>query len=186
MSNTYKNSHLRSSSTSHLTPTWLPNKLTPSEIPDPSNFEVMNLSFFAKCSHLPSPAEVRAQAKAEHLAGINPDERTVQDGFHDLHLCCLKTWVYLSNGEATHICQRHGACMQLAGLSGISKRFLKYMVGIRMGTSGSFTWNMFKNKLWSSMGHNGTRWMKRSLLLIPSEPKKATPSWAGSSRPIHR
>lgn len=57
-------------------------QLTPSEIPNSPNFDVKDSSFFTKWSHLPSPEGVRAQAKAQHLAGINPDKRKVYNGFH--------------------------------------------------------------------------------------------------------
>lgn len=59
-------------------------QLTPSEIPNSPNFDVKDSSFFTKWSHLPSPEEVRAQAKAQHLARINPDERKAysMDGLH--------------------------------------------------------------------------------------------------------
>lgn len=50
-------------------------RLTPSMIPDIPNYNVKKPSFFTKWEQLPSPEEVQAQAKAQHLAGINPDRR---------------------------------------------------------------------------------------------------------------
>ncbi|PYH72624.1 phosphotransferase family protein [Aspergillus vadensis CBS 113365] len=59
-------------------------QLTPSMIPDLSNYNVKESSFFTRWEQLPSPEEVRAQAKAQHLAGINPDRRKdySTDSFH--------------------------------------------------------------------------------------------------------
>lgn len=52
-------------------------RLTPSMIPNSPNFDVEDSTFFSKWSQLPSPKEVRAQAEAQHLLGVNPDDRKV-------------------------------------------------------------------------------------------------------------
>ncbi|PYH34912.1 phosphotransferase family protein [Aspergillus neoniger CBS 115656] len=59
-------------------------RLTPSMIPDLPNYDVKESSFFTKWEQLPTPEEVQAQAKAQHLAGINPDRRKdySTDSFH--------------------------------------------------------------------------------------------------------
>jgi hypothetical protein len=49
--------------------------LTPLMIPKSPNFNARDSQFFRKFNDLPSPEEVRAQAKAQHLAGVNPDDR---------------------------------------------------------------------------------------------------------------
>jgi hypothetical protein len=50
-------------------------RLTPSVIPNSLNFNVEDSSFFQQWSQLPSPEEVQAQAKAQHLAGVSTDDR---------------------------------------------------------------------------------------------------------------
>lgn len=50
-----------------------PVRLTPSMIPNTLNFDVKDSSFFSKWRELPSPKDVQAQAKSQHLAGVNPD-----------------------------------------------------------------------------------------------------------------
>ncbi|KAE8377791.1 hypothetical protein BDV26DRAFT_262940 [Aspergillus bertholletiae] len=52
-------------------------QLTPSMIPNSPNFNIEDSTFFGKWSQLPSPKEVRAQAEAQHLLGVNPDNRKV-------------------------------------------------------------------------------------------------------------
>ncbi|KAK2789550.1 hypothetical protein FQN53_001669 [Emmonsiellopsis sp. PD_33] len=52
-----------------------PVRLTPSMIPTSPNFEVGDSQFFKKWTRLPSPEEVRAQAKAQHAAGVSIDNR---------------------------------------------------------------------------------------------------------------
>lgn len=44
-------------------------------IPKSSDFDVKDSQFFKKFTKLPSPEEVRSQAKAQHLAGVCPDNR---------------------------------------------------------------------------------------------------------------
>lgn len=51
--------------------------LTPSMVPNSPNFDIQDSTFFTKWSQLPSPEEVRIQAEAQHLAGVNPDNRKV-------------------------------------------------------------------------------------------------------------
>jgi hypothetical protein len=52
-------------------------------IPKSANFDVKESSFFKKFTALPSPEEARAQALAQDLAGIRPDERgTCQTTIH--------------------------------------------------------------------------------------------------------
>ena len=50
-------------------------QLTPQMIPKSPNFDVKDSQFFKKFTKLPSPEEVRSQAKAQHLAGVCPDNR---------------------------------------------------------------------------------------------------------------
>ncbi|KAE8350134.1 kinase-like domain-containing protein [Aspergillus coremiiformis] len=52
-------------------------QLTPSMIPNSPNFDVKDSTFFSKWSQLPSPKEVRAQAEAQNLLGVNPDNRKI-------------------------------------------------------------------------------------------------------------
>ncbi|PLN85985.1 phosphotransferase enzyme family protein [Aspergillus taichungensis] len=52
-------------------------QLTPSKVPSSPNFVVQDSSFFQKWDQLPSPSEVQARAKAQHLAGVHPDPRRV-------------------------------------------------------------------------------------------------------------
>jgi hypothetical protein len=57
-------------------------QLTPQMIPKSVNFDVKDSSLFKKFCALPSPEEVRAQAIAQYLAGIRPDERrTLSDDY---------------------------------------------------------------------------------------------------------
>ncbi|KAL2217267.1 kinase-like domain-containing protein [Thermoascus aurantiacus ATCC 26904] len=53
-----------------------PVRLTPSMLPSNPNEDFRDSSFHQQ-SQLPSPDEVRAQAQAQHRAGINPDRRKV-------------------------------------------------------------------------------------------------------------
>jgi hypothetical protein len=50
-------------------------QLTPLMIPKSNDFDVKDSQFFRKFTKLPSPEEVRSQAKSQHLAGICPDNR---------------------------------------------------------------------------------------------------------------
>ncbi|KAK2800951.1 hypothetical protein FQN50_007926 [Emmonsiellopsis sp. PD_5] len=52
-----------------------PVRLTPSMIPTSPNFDVEDSQFFKKWTQLPSPEEVRAQAKVQHAAGVTLDNR---------------------------------------------------------------------------------------------------------------
>ncbi|KAL2816116.1 phosphotransferase enzyme family protein [Aspergillus granulosus] len=54
-----------------------PVRLTLPTIPDYSNFDNKNSSFFRRWRELPSPKEVKVQAEYQHLAGVNPDPRRV-------------------------------------------------------------------------------------------------------------
>lgn len=49
--------------------------MTPSTIPDQENVDFSHLQFFQEGNKLPSPQEVRIQAKAQNDTGMNPDER---------------------------------------------------------------------------------------------------------------
>jgi hypothetical protein len=44
-------------------------------IPKSADFDVKDSQFFRKFTKLPSPEEVRSQAKAQHLVGVCPDNR---------------------------------------------------------------------------------------------------------------
>lgn len=48
--------------------------LTPSMVPRSANFDAKESQYFKKFTNLPSPEEVRKQAKAQHLSGICPDK----------------------------------------------------------------------------------------------------------------
>jgi hypothetical protein len=50
-------------------------QLTPLMIPKSPDFDVKDSQFFRKFTKLPTPEEVRSQAKAQHLAGVCPDDR---------------------------------------------------------------------------------------------------------------
>jgi hypothetical protein len=50
-------------------------RLTPSMIPDASNFDAKDSSFFNKWSELPSPNQVREKAEAQWLSGTSLDKR---------------------------------------------------------------------------------------------------------------
>ncbi|WEW57591.1 hypothetical protein PRK78_003058 [Emydomyces testavorans] len=52
-----------------------PFRLTPSMLPNDPNADFRDSSFFQRFSQLPTPSEVRAEAKAQHLAGTSPDKR---------------------------------------------------------------------------------------------------------------
>ncbi|KAL4801842.1 phosphotransferase enzyme family protein [Aspergillus unguis] len=52
-----------------------PTKLAPSMLPDGVDFDVKDSSFFTRCSELPSPTAVQAQAESQRLAGFSPDPR---------------------------------------------------------------------------------------------------------------
>ena len=52
-----------------------PIRLVPSMAPNSPNFDVKDSDFFKKWSQLPSPEEVRAQVKAQVLAGVTVDSR---------------------------------------------------------------------------------------------------------------
>ncbi|CAI7588143.1 unnamed protein product [Penicillium glandicola] len=49
--------------------------LTPLMIPKPHDFDVKDSKFFKRFTNLPSPEDVRSQAKAQHLAGVCLDGR---------------------------------------------------------------------------------------------------------------
>jgi hypothetical protein len=49
--------------------------LTPSMIPNSSNFDAKDSQYFKEFTNLPSPEEVRKQARAEQLAGTSLDKR---------------------------------------------------------------------------------------------------------------
>ena len=51
-------------------------RLTPSMIPDASNFDAKDSSFFNKWTDLPPPEQVREKAKAQWLAGTSLDKRS--------------------------------------------------------------------------------------------------------------
>ncbi|KAJ5130650.1 Aminoglycoside phosphotransferase [Penicillium bovifimosum] len=50
-------------------------QLTPLMIPKSPDFDVKDSQIFKKLTTLPTPEEVRSQAKAQHLAGVCPDDR---------------------------------------------------------------------------------------------------------------
>ncbi|KAJ5189992.1 Aminoglycoside phosphotransferase [Penicillium cf. griseofulvum] len=50
-------------------------QLTPLMIPESPDFDVKDSQFFKRFTKLPTPEEVRSQAKAQHLAGVCPDDR---------------------------------------------------------------------------------------------------------------
>lgn len=50
-------------------------RLTPSMIPDASNFDAKDSSFFNKWSELPPPKHVREKAKAQWVSGTSLDKR---------------------------------------------------------------------------------------------------------------
>ncbi|GIK07224.1 hypothetical protein Aspvir_002881 [Aspergillus viridinutans] len=60
-----------------------PVRLTPSMIPDSLNFDIKDSSFFRKWSELPSPQDVQAQAKSQHLARAGPDREIHPTAFPD-------------------------------------------------------------------------------------------------------
>lgn len=55
--------------------------LTPPMIPKSPNFDAKDSQFFNKFANLPSPEEVRAQAKAQYLAGVSVDNRKTFSSF---------------------------------------------------------------------------------------------------------
>jgi hypothetical protein len=63
-----------------------PVQLTPSMIPNSPNYDMKDSSFFNKWSDLPLPANVKAQAYAQHLAGYSPDDEIAYStAYTDLH-----------------------------------------------------------------------------------------------------
>ncbi|RJE17504.1 Phosphotransferase enzyme family [Aspergillus sclerotialis] len=57
-----------------------PVRLTPSKIPRSLSFVVEESSFFQKWDRLPSPNEVQARAKMQHLTGVE-NVGNALDGF---------------------------------------------------------------------------------------------------------
>jgi hypothetical protein len=126
-------------------------------IPKSPDFDVKDSQFFRKFTKLPSPEEVRSQAKAQHLAGVCPDNRKTfsLEGphvrpppviFKDLGL-------FVKWGSAARISE--GQCLYALG------QLLKDQVpvpeiygGGRMAVKLSFIWSICMRRLWSKHGRS--------------------------------
>jgi hypothetical protein len=132
-----------------------PIRLTPSMLPDSLSFDVKDSSFFRKWPELPSPQDVQAKAKSQHLAGVNPDPRKVyrMDGpyaspppviYEDMGL-------FIKWGSSVEISEAL-TLFALRRLLNGRVPFLRYTGGAQMEMKNISTWNTSEGRAWRKHG----------------------------------
>ncbi|PYH53741.1 uncharacterized protein BO96DRAFT_481252 [Aspergillus niger CBS 101883] len=106
-------------------------RLTPLMVPDFHDCKVKESSFFTRWQHLPSPKEVQAQAKAQHLRWS--ESRSKERLFHQLIFQAATCPVLLK--DELHACVADAIAMGYVHLQDRQARSKGYYMEVKKRTS---------------------------------------------------